>query len=235
MKRLILATCIIFMSLSFVWAADEALVVPHTFENGTVADAEQMNEVISAIQAIMNANLVVMYDYGTPANTTKVFAHTSSLTTLTSIINELGMETWTYSDGSSVEYLTIEGSEGIMDIGRRMYNTDGSLYQDLTYDPPILGVYLSGLKEMGKVWGGGYIAKKPDESIYGAEALMFSILAIEDVTVPAGTFTNCIKIYHITTTYKAVAWYADGVGMVKRIGWIGPGGNHGLMELQSIE
>lgn len=235
MKRLILAICIIFMSLSFVWAVDEALVVPYTFENGTVADAEQMNEVIRAIQAIMNANLVVMYDYGTPENTTKTFAHTGSPTTLTSIITEPGMETWTYSDGSSVEYLTADSPEGAMETGRRIYNTDGSLYQDLTYDPPILGVDLAGPKEVGKIWGGGYLAKKPDGSIYGTETKMFSILAIEDVTVSAGMFAGCVKVHCTTGNYKWVAWYAEGVGMVKRIGVIGPRSTHGLLELESIE
>ena len=236
MKKLTLAICIIFiMSFSVCAATDEALVVPHTFENGTVADAEQMNEVIRAIQDIMNRNLVVMYDYGTPLNTAKIFEHTGSATTLTSIITELGMETWAYSDGSSVEYLTADSPEGTMETGRRIYNTDGSLYQDLTYDPPILGVDLAGPKEVGKVWGGGYIAKKPDDSIYGAETKMFSILAIEDVTVPAGTFIGCVKIHCTTGNYKWIAWYAEGVGMVKRIGVIGPRSAHGLMELQSVE
>ncbi len=233
MKKLII-TCIIIMSFSFAWAADEALVVPHTFENGTIADAEQMNEVIRAIQAIMNSNLVVMGNYKAPEGITKIFEHTGSPTTLTSIITEPGMETWLYSDGSSVEYLTADSPEGTMETGRRMYNTDGLLYQDLTYYPPLLGVDLAGPKEVGKIWGGGYTAKKPDDSVFSYETKMFSILAIEDVTVPAGSFANCVKV-HCTTGYNWMAWYAEGVGMVKRIGHIGPRGTHGLMELQSLE
>ncbi len=236
MKRIIvLITVCIFVLFSLAWAADEALVVPYTFENGTVADADQLNEVIKAIQAIMNSNLVVMGNYKAPEGITKTFEHTGSPTTLASIITEPGMETWLYSDGSSVEYLTADSPEGTMETGRRMYNTSGVLVQDLTYYPPLLGVDLAGPKEVGKIWGGGYMAKKPDGSIYGAETIMFSILAIEDVTVPAGTFIGCIKVHHTTGNYKAVAWYAEGIGMVKRIGVIGPRGTHGLMELQSLE
>jgi len=236
MKKLII-TCIIIMSFSLAWAADEALVVPHVFEKGAVAKADQMNEMFEAIQYIMNKNLVVMYDYGTPTNTTKTFEHTGSPTTLVSIITEPGMETWTYLDGSSVEYLTADSPEGTMEIGRNEYDTSGILIKDLTYDPPLLGVDLAGPKEVGKIWGGGYIATK---SVGGIDSetntKMFSILAIEDVTVPAGTFTGCIKVHCTTSNYKWVAWYAEGVGMVKRIGWLGPmTSEHGLMELQSIE
>ncbi len=234
-KVIVLITVCIFVLFSLAWAADEALVVPYTFENGTVADADEMNEVIRAIQAIMNSNLVVMGNYKAPEGITKIFEHTGSSTTLASIITEPGIETWIYSDGSYVEHLTADSPEGTLEVGRREYNTFGVLGQDLTYHPPLLGVDLAGPKEVGKVWGGAYMVKKPDGSMYSAETIMFSILAIEDVTVSAGTFIGCIKVHHTTGAYKAVAWYAEGIGMVKRIGVIGPRGTHGLMELQSLE
>ena len=126
-----------------------------------------------------------------------------------------------------MEYLTADSPEGTLETGRRIYNTDGSLYQDLTYFPAILGVDLAGPKEVGKIWGGGYMAKKPDGSRYSEETKMFSIIGIEDVTVPAGTFTDCVKVYHTTGTYDSVAWYAEGIGMVQRIGV------DGVMKLQS--
>lgn len=221
----ILAIVFVLFSTSY---ADEPLVVPHTFQPGTPAKAEEMNEVIEAIQYIMNKSLVVMYDYGTPAHTVKTFVHTASPTTLTSVITEPGIEIWEYSDGSKVEHLKKDDSKGTLEIGRRIYNTDGSLYQDLTYFPAVIGVDLAGTKEVGKIWGNAYVAKKPDGSMYGAETRMFSIMGIEDITVPAGTFTNCTKVYHTTGTYDSVAWYAEGIGMVKRIGV------DGLMELQGF-
>jgi len=219
----ILAIVFILFSISY---ADEPLIVPHTFQPGTPAKAEDMNEVIEAIRFIMNKSLVVMYDYGTPANTVKTFAHTASPTTLTSVITEPGIETWEYEDGSKVEHLKKDGPEGTLETGRRMYNTFGELVQDLTYFPAVIGVDLAGTKEVGKIWGNAYVAKKPDGSMYGTEVNMYSIIGIEDITVPAGTFANCTKVFHTTGNYKNVAWYAAGVGMVKRIGV------EGLMELQ---
>lgn len=238
MKKLITTTLFILKELAILalfigavsfctkaYAADEAYVPPHTFVKGETAKAADMNEMFAAIQAIVNSNLVIMYDYGPPQNTIRTFQHTNSPTTLTVITYGINMETWQYSDGHKIEYLTAEGPEGTLETGRREFNTSGVMTQDLTYFPAIQGVDLLGPKEVGKTWGGGYIAKKPDLSIYGAETKMFTILAIEDVTVPAGTFVNAIKVY-VQNNYTAVVWYAEGVGMVKQIGVFG------LMELK---
>lgn len=228
MKKFIGTICILLgiFIIGISFAADEGVHIPYTFENGTIADADEVNAVFNVIAKSINQNLIIMYGYGTPVNTTKIFEHTNSPTTLTAIVTEEGMETWSYSDGSKVEFLTADSVDGTLETGRREYSILGELVQDLTYFPPILGVDISGVKEVGKIWGGGYIAKKPDGSQYGAETKMFSILAIEDVTVPAGTFLNCTKVYHTTGNYDSVAWYAEGVGMVKRIGV------SGLMELK---
>lgn len=223
----IILTVIIILFAGIV-LADEGVTVPYTFENGQVADADQINAVFDAIAKAINQNLIVMYDYGTPSGTSKVFEHTNSPTVLTSIVTKAGIETWQYSDGSKIEYLTAPSVEGTLDIGRREYNTLGTMTQDLTYFPAVIGVDLIGLKEVGKVWGDGTIMKKPDGSIYGTTSRMYTIIAIEDITVPAGTFTNCTKVYQVTDAYNSIAWYAEGVGMVKRIGV------DGLMELQSV-
>ena len=208
---------------------DEPLQIPITFENGKIADANDMNIVLQEIQKIVNQNRIIMFDYGSPEGIKKVFEKTNSPTTLMDIVSAPGVETWQDADGSKIEYLTENGIDGTLEIGRREYNTFGVMTQDLTYNPPMIGVDLAGSKEVGKIWGGAYIAKKPDGSIYGAETKMFSILALEDVTVPAGTFINCVKVYHTTGNYDSVAWYAEGIGMVKRIGV------EGLFELLRIE
>lgn len=227
MKKLITIIAIISIVLSFSIAhADEALILEKV-EAGTIASSAKMNARFEAIEKIINLNLVTMYSYGTPAGMVKRFAHTNSPTTITNIIYGTNIETWQFADGSKVEYLTRPSDEGTMETGRREYNTTGTMAQNLTYEPAILGVDVTGAKTVGKVWGNAYVAKKPDGSMYGAETKMFSIIGIETVVVPAGTFLNCTKVYHTTGTYDSVAWYAEGVGMVKRIGV------NGLMELQS--
>jgi len=229
MKKII-TICILSVLFAFNTSfAEEGVTIPYSFENGTIADANEVNAVFNALAKSINQNLIVMYDYGAPENTTRIFAHSASPTTLTSVATTPGMETWEYSDGSKIEHLKKDHVDGTLETGRRIYNTSGVLVQDLTYFPAVIGVDLAGLKEAGKIWGNAYVAKKPDSSMYGTEINMYSIIGIEDVTVPAGTFTNCTKVFQTTGNYKNVAWYAEGVGMVKRIGV------EGLIELQEVE
>lgn len=218
---------IIFALAGILSASDEALVIPYknTIRHGVTASAEQMVKRFEAIEAVINQNLIVMYDYGAPANTARVFNLTNSPTTLLAITYEVGKETWEYSDGHKVEYLTADSDEGTMEVGRREYNTSGVMTQNLTYDPMILGIDLLVPKQDGKTWGGGYMAKKPDGSMYGFESKFFTIIDVEDVAVPAGTFTGCIKV-RIEGNYDSVAWFCEGFGMVKRLGV------EGLMELK---
>lgn len=236
MKKFISTICILLgifiVGISF--AADEGVEIPYTFENGAIADANEVNANFDAIAQYINEKLIIVYDYGTSVDTIKTFSQTASPTTITAIVTGEGIETWEFEDGRKIEHLKAASVDGTLEIGRREYIWDEVLgdhvlTQDLTYDPPIIGVDIAGAKEVGQIWGGAYCEKKPDETIYGFETLMFSILAIEDITVPAGTFLNCIQIYKNTRAYKSVIWYAPGVGMVKYVGVLG------LMELESVE
>jgi len=39
---------------------------------------------------------------------------------------------------------------------------------------------------------------------------------VEDVTVPAGTFKDCLKIYTYMTLQETTEWYARNIGLIKR-------------------
>ncbi len=170
---------------------------------------------------------VEMQEYAAPVGMDKTFEQTGSPTTLTSVVTGDGTETWTYSDGSEKVYLTADSPEGTMLIGREEYNTSGVMTQDLTYVPAVLGMNTVEPKTKGTQWGNAYVAIKPDGSQYGAETNLYSFIGIESVTVPAGTFADCIVVHVTTQNYKYMAWLAPGVGMVKRIGV------EGLFELQN--
>jgi hypothetical protein len=192
-------------------------------DGDAVADNDSIWTEIRAIWAEINTlkageDSVDMQEFAAPVGTDKTFEQTSSPTTLTDVIYKEGVETWNYADGSSVEHFTEPSAKGTMLTGRREYNTSSVMTQDLTYFPSVLGVDTTAAKVIGTVWGNAYIAKKPDGSQYGAETNLYTVIGIEDVTVPAGTFAHCIKVYTTTQNYKHVAWYAEGVGMVKRIG-----------------
>jgi len=219
---------VIFAFIGICISADEALVVEN-ITPGTIASSAKMNARFEAIETVINQNLVTMYDYGSPVNTTRVFVHSNSPTALTVITYEENREIWVHSDTANnwrKIYLTASSPNGTMEVGRKVYDASNTMTHDLTYDPPFLGIDLSNPKEIGKVWGGVYVAKKSDGSIYGVEGKTFTILAIETVTVPAGTFENCIKVY-VDNSYKEVVWFAEGFGMIKMISVV-----NGLMEMK---
>ncbi len=185
-----------------------------------------INENTSDI-AGLQARQVEMQEYGAPDGS-KTYETTASPSTLTDVVIEEGVETWLFSDGSSVEYLSKDSPEGTMLTGRRVYNTDGSLKYDLTYSPAVLGINRTAPIAINTMWGNAYTATKADGSKWGDELNMYAVIGIEDVTVPAGTFTDCAKVFVITQSYKHVIYLAPGVGMVKRVS----GSGEGVMELQ---
>lgn len=102
------------------------------------------------------------------------------------------------------------------------YNPDvtpPALVDTTDYDPPV--VALTSAMVPGIAWGsGGTInSSSTGESFYTDKS---EVLAVEDVTVPAGTFKECLKIYRlrefdVSITIQRVEWYCPDMGLVKRI------------------
>lgn len=178
--------------------------------------------------ADLQATQVEMWEYGAPDGS-KTYETTASPTTLTDVVTGEGIETWLFSDGSSVEYLSEDSPEGTMMTGRNVYNADGSLKYELTYSPAVLGINRTAPIAINTMWGNAYTVTKADGSKWGDELNMYAVIGIEDVTVPAGTFVDCAKVFVITQSYKHVIYLAPGVGMVKRVS----GSGEGVMELSS--
>jgi hypothetical protein len=53
--------------------------------------------------------------------------------------------------------------------------------------------------------------------VMGTDTITYTVIAKEDITVPAETYTNCWKVEmtHSGSDQKAYYWYADGTGTVK--------------------
>ncbi len=128
---------------------------------------------------------------------------------------------------STVESLLMRSKDGIYILGSKSSGMDGLLSnQWVNYNPP-LAMYGSGLKT-GKKWKIGTVREgKLTMPMYA------QVAGIESITVPAGTFDDCLKI-HITcnkvrgtmgsgsdtaeiTDGKSITtiWIAPGVGVVK--------------------
>lgn len=234
MKKLITIITILMILAPSLCLAEEPLILPNDFQYQEVLTHQRLNSYFQAVQEHTNKRLVVMSDYGTPEGIDKTFEQSSSPTTLTSVTDaDMGggnyEQEWAYSDGSKKILKFSDGEGGKYATGRREINALGVTTQDLTYFPAVLSVDVTAPLALHDSWGDAYTAKKPDGSEYGIEMVTYTVMAInQKVTVPAGTFDNCAKI-RIESTYDSYAWYAPGVGLIKRFGV------DGLLELQSVE
>lgn len=162
-------------------------------------------------------------------------------------------DTWTYLyDGLDYDTLTVSGLETIKGVVAAKIVEDNGDYQLMTSDSNGVTLYKSYKKE---VCGWGHMTFSPAAS-YTPGALsigethsctstftykecngrpftgtVFSevtLLGIENVSVPAGTFHNCFKfsitrllsapIINFISTYEGTLWWAKGVGKVKQVG-----------------
>ncbi len=93
------------------------------------------------------------------------------------------------------------------------------LVRTCTHNPPGPKTLSDGLKRIGDTWGGGYTTTCDDSELSYINLRKYTLLGIEDVTVPGGTFQNCLKIYRDrgNNSPPSIHWYAPGMGWIKRI------------------
>lgn len=159
--------------------------------------------------------IVDMDDYRSPAGTSiqyerKFYGQDNSVSTDTLTINYLeGYKSWIFESGAHTDYYRDKYEK---------YDSEGSLTRTCTYDGPAPKGIPNGQKKVGETWGGGYLSSCDSTASNTIMFKVFSLLAVEDVTVPAGTFTNCIKTYRDRgKSMGSIQWYAPGIGMIKRI------------------
>jgi len=88
----------------------------------------------------------------------------------------------------------------------------------------------------GVAWGSGVVMKRTDLNGTLPDGYYVDkneILGVEDITVPAGTYTDCLKIHRVRYeggNYSRIDWVCPNMGVVKRV----QGGNR-MLELRSVE
>lgn len=102
--------------------------------------------------------------------------------------------------------------------------TGESFYEDVSGDPVQILSFPNGIADVGYTWGNALIVKSAPPSSssfsYWNTNYHYTLLGLEDVTVPAGFYPDCVKFLRNSygnTIYKGprIGWYAIGVGPVK--------------------
>ena len=98
------------------------------------------------------------------------------------------------------------------------YITPPALIDTSDYNPPV--AVLTNAMVPGIAWGSAGVINSTSygESYYIDKK---ELIAIEDVTVPAGTFNSCLKIHNVrqygSSFSSRMDWYCPDTGLVKRI------------------
>ncbi len=72
--------------------------------------------------------------------------------------------------------------------------------------------------DVGYMWGDAFIEKGERQTIFYPRVYQYAVLGLEDVTVFAGTFTDCVKIARFRGNQAdRISWYAKEIGLVKMI------------------
>lgn len=99
---------------------------------------------------------------------------------------------------------------------REPWGTQGQDGAQGKLDPLLTFPYA--LVDIGYMWGDAFVEKGSHQDIYFPRVYQFAVLGLEDVTVPAGSFTECIKIARFRGNQAdRITWYAKGIGPVKMI------------------
>jgi len=99
----------------------------------------------------------------------------------------------------------------------------------IDYNPSV--VLLTDTMIQGRSWGtAGEVQRTSSPVNYYTDKN--EILTVEDVTVPAGTYNDCLKVHKLrdySTIYTRIEWICPNIGLVKRVH-----GSNRLMELTDV-
>jgi len=131
-------------------------------------------------------------------------------------------------DTNTTQLRITTGEDGLRIISTHQERSGEDKPETQTYDPPLL--YFSKLAEAGKSWDVGTMRDGETRNPISARGA-----GRETVTVPAGTFRNCLKVVYsgdqisgvvemwdkqFTITSgrsRGIYWIAEGVGVVKEL------------------
>ncbi len=231
-------TC--FITLGMLVGTAAMAAVPYNFKAGEPAHAADVNANFADLDS-----RITVYDYHMYVAAANVTSKTFNLSPDGSFCSSTSQETDTIVQTPAGANTTVEITQKWQDsnglcrwrkefylntptqqqiLSAENYDTSGALTNTLNIDTPmVLG---TSAMVKGAMFGGASVVKitNPGQApvYFGAFIENRAALGIEDVTVPAGSFTGCLKIMVNRQSggfgaYRNITWTCPGVGVVKRI------------------
>lgn len=133
----------------------------------------------------------------------------------------------TYEDGSKLIYVTSQDSRGYVLSSVKRFYPDNTLEYEDVHEPPIEYLWPSDNKSTGESWGGmsvltmndyDGVSAEPYDTSQAIHTRIYNLLAVEDISISAGDFPGCLKIYLTKGggTTATVYWLAKDFGVVRK-------------------
>lgn len=229
--------------------------VTHQFQGGDPASATQVNanfqELADRIDALPGSQI---YDYSAYSGsaTSKTFAVTGTIScgdteirSFSRVDNLNGTTTVTMTrdrQSSSVtcQHKTFEFLNSVTQktlLSKANNNTSGVAQNTDTFNEGLLN--LTSTMRVGVPFGSHSSITNDVNGEAGGVIETVTLLGVEDVVVPLGSYTGCLKIHVVRTSnnngmFNRLSWRCPGVGEVKRVQHELTTGDYGRWELSSM-
>ena len=235
MKKIITAIAL----AQSMWLSGAVYAVPHSFSAGESASAQHVNENFESLE---NRHTTYDYhDYGMENNISKkIFSTDSQACGQTEVRNysftqngddthvavqrvrHAGDELSEVCQNRTFNYINGQTERKL--VSKENWNAAGTILRSTdTPETPMVHRHSSMIK--GQVFGtASAISRTIDGLTEAAGAILQTnvVLGVEDVVVPFGSYSACLKIHTKRNSsqfsnFNRVSWICNGVGEVKRI------------------
>jgi hypothetical protein len=130
-----------------------------------------------------------------------------------------------------VYHYRLTDTDYLWDWQERRDPESGALVFSDSYDPP-LSIRQSAMPEGVNRGGAAVVSRSPDNLKFGITRVN-SALGLDDVEVPYGAFSDCLRMFEESNGIHRVSWYCPEVGLTKRV--FGDSANQEVWELTGCD
>ena len=235
--------------------------VANQFAGGQPASASQVNanfqELADRIDAIPGAAVYDYRDFGS-TNTVRTYNVKGSICGGFAVTEERSFTRTPVSGGTQIvvvrkrmdstpaichwtSFTYLATPTDIRLLSKNRYDLAGTLTSTETMNPPIL-IRTASMAKGSKFGSASVVTETPvsGPAVSPSDVVVNTgtALGLEDVTVPAGSYTGCLKLNTSRQSgrngaFDRISWYCAGAGEVKRL-QVDPSGQFRIWELSTI-
>lgn len=131
---------------------------------------------------------------------------------------ELEVDRATWDDGAMIRHSVMHFFAGDAEYvwdWTKAYDGNEILYDTSNFDPP-LSIRQVDMQKGAMRGGGALNTDTLDSTVSGANRINVA-LGVDDIVVPYGTISGCLRMFEEHNGYSRISWYCPDIGLAKRV------------------